>query len=686
MKNSLFKNTKVIIVFSIVFFILILSNHIVNLRILQNSINDLQIQTIKGASSYIETLLKSKISAIESINKIIVNKHIKKEKPYKEIFKNASKVVGFNQIFFSKNVEYNNTSIKMPSWHAKTLKNNKTTVLLPYKDENKLTDIVFICTPSTIDKNTISGVLCGTISLDNIKSKFLDIPLPHDGVIFLTDENNKIIIHEDNLELSDTFIIPEKSHDLSINNKNYSEDFIYSYIKLPYPKWNVILKLNKSKMHKSLNNQLLISIIIYISSLLVYFLLNIFYSRIYQKNEEKLIEANQLIQSFVDYNDKGYLVIDTNHNITYYNKQFLSILNIKEHFIQNSHLSAEFSAFQNAHLSFEFSLFKNTHFLSGFSLFQSLQAWRYDSIFRMLDMGETKLKTWDTTFSYLHNKKTIHIACNISQIIDQNKHYKGAALVLADITQQKELENTEKEHNDLFIQQSKMADLGEMIGAISHQWRQPLNANSIMLSNLLQFKEMGRLEDIIFEENINNMLTNINYLASTIDTFQDFYKVHKNPQQFEIKKTIEEMHLIIEPYCKNTGISIQINSDKDSYPCINFKNEFQQIIEILIINAKDSLLNMTNYSKNTILFNIKETETEYYIEIKDYGIGVHKNIQKDLFKPFVTSKGKKGTGSGLYLSRLIARKKLEGDLTIVSYKDPTIFLLRIKKKIKGKND
>lgn len=122
MKNSLFKNTKVIIVFSIVFFILILSNHIVNLRILQNSINDLQIQTTKGASSYIATLLKSKINAIESINKIIVNKHIKKEKPYKEIFKNASKVVGFNQIFFSKNLEYTNTSIKMPSWHAKTLK------------------------------------------------------------------------------------------------------------------------------------------------------------------------------------------------------------------------------------------------------------------------------------------------------------------------------------------------------------------------------------------------------------------------------------------------------------------------------------------------------------------------------------------------------------------------------------
>lgn len=685
MKNSLFKNTKVIIVFSIVFFILILSNHIVNLHILQNSINDLQTQTIKGATKNIATLLENKINAIESINKIIVDNHIKEDRPYEEIFKNASKVVGFNQVFFSHNLEYNNSFVNMPSWHKKTLNSNATTILLPYKDENALTDIVFICTPSTIGKDAVSGVLCGTISLENIKSKFLDIPLPHEGVIFLTDENNKIIIHQNNLELSNTFVIPEKGNDLSINNKNYSVDFIYSYIKLNYPKWNVILKLNKSEMHKSLNNQLLISIIIYISSLLVYFLLNIFYSQIYRKNEEKLLKANQLIQSFVDHNEKGYLVIGTNHNITYYNKQILDILNLKEHFIQNSHLSAEFAAFQNAHLSFEFSLFKNTHFLSGFSLFQSLQAWRYDSIFKMLDMGEKKLKTWDTTFSYLHNKKTIHIACNIAQIIDEDGQYKGVALVLDDITEQRKLEEKEKEHHDLFIQQAKMADLGKMIGAVSHQWRQPLNANSIMLSNLLQFKQMGRLDDSIFEENINNMLTNINYLSSTIDTFQDFYKVHKNPQKFELKSTIEEMHLIIEPYCKNTGISIKIESEKENYPCTNFKNEFQQIIEILIINAKDSLVNMINPSEKTILFRIKETQTEYHIEIEDNGIGIQKNIKKELFKPFVTSKGKKGTGSGLYLSRLIAKEKLQGDLQIVSYKGPTTFLLSIKKKIRVKN-
>lgn len=242
-----------------------------------------------------------------------------------------------------------------------------------------------------------------------------------------------------------------------------------------------------------------------------------------------------------------------------------------------------------------------------------------------------------------------------------------------------------KEQDTILFQQSKMTELGETIGAISHQWKQPLNSLSILLGNLLQFKKMGKLNDEIFEQNINQALNNTYYLSDTINTFRNFYAISHQKQEFELKKVIEETILILEPYFKNLPIKIEIEEKQKNIKCYNLKNEFQQIITSLILNSRYFLLEDKENNQKYIKITISENEDCYELLVEDNACGIKEEDMNKIFKPFYTTKKEKGTGLGLYLSYLIAREKLHGKLEILSYKNPTIFLLNIQKK-EEKND
>ncbi len=242
-----------------------------------------------------------------------------------------------------------------------------------------------------------------------------------------------------------------------------------------------------------------------------------------------------------------------------------------------------------------------------------------------------------------------------------------------------------KEQDTILFQQSKMTELGETIGAISHQWKQPLNSLSILLGNLLQFKKMGKLNDEIFEQNINQALNNTYYLSDTINTFRNFYAISHQKQEFELKKVIEETILILEPYFKNLPIKIEIEEKQKNIRCYNLKNEFQQIITSLILNSRYFLLEDKENNEKYIKITISENKDCYELLVEDNACGIKEEDINKIFKPFYTTKKEKGTGLGLYLSYLIAREKLHGKLEVLSYKNPTIFLLNIQKK-EEKND
>ncbi|QOY54224.1 hypothetical protein HUE87_10115 [Candidatus Sulfurimonas marisnigri] len=210
----------------------------------------------------------------------------------------------------------------------------------------------------------------------------------------------------------------------------------------------------------------------------------------------------------------------------------------------------------------------------------------------------------------------------------------------------------------LVLQQSKLASMGEMIGAIAHQWRQPLNALSISIQNLEYAYEDNLVDKEYLDKYTSKNLKTINFMSNTIDDFRNFFRVDKEKEGFSVKEAILGTISLQEAQLKNNGISLEVMGD--DFIVNGFYNEFQQVILNIISNSKDVLLDN----------NIKEPEIKIILEdnkilIKDNGPGINKDIINKVFEPYFTTKDKdKGTGMGLYMSKMIIEDNMGGKLLV----------------------
>ncbi len=240
---------------------------------------------------------------------------------------------------------------------------------------------------------------------------------------------------------------------------------------------------------------------------------------------------------------------------------------------------------------------------------------------------------------------------------------------IVDLTELKE-----KEH--LLFQQSKLASMGEMMSAIAHQWRQPLNALAALnmkVETKLEFQDTMDLEEYKpICENINNQL---NYMSKTIDDFRDFFIPSKKKIHFNICDVIENVFSMLKPQLESYNIEYSFNSD---YIYIDgFPNEFKQVIINILNNAKDAIV-MNHIKNGKIDVNIIKAKNKFIIFIKDNGGGIDLEIINKVFNPYFTTKFEsKGTGIGLYMSKMIIEKSMNGELKVESKNGETIFSITI---------
>ena len=209
------------------------------------------------------------------------------------------------------------------------------------------------------------------------------------------------------------------------------------------------------------------------------------------------------------------------------------------------------------------------------------------------------------------------------------------------------------EKEKLLIQQSKMATMGEMIGNIAHQWKQPLNlmsmSNSLVKLNQ-EDKDFSTKEEI--NEAIDNIDVSIKHLSTTIDDFRNFFKPDKEKREFDLKISFEKTHKLISSQFKNNDI--QLLEDIESIKVFGFPNELLQVLINIIKNAKDELIKLEKGKKRVLFIQTKVENNYAYIMIKDNAGGIPKNIMPRIFEAyFTTKKDDEGTGIGLYMSKQI---------------------------------
>lgn len=225
--------------------------------------------------------------------------------------------------------------------------------------------------------------------------------------------------------------------------------------------------------------------------------------------------------------------------------------------------------------------------------------------------------------------------------------------------------------NKLLISQSRQAAMGEMINIIAHQWRQPLTTVSTILSKIQVKQELELLTKIDLNNNIENITSVITHLSKTINLFQNYFK-EKNGKKISITKLFTSINIIILPIMEKNEIKNQFESLEDYI----IDDRLDHVLLNIYQNASDELIRNQNIKNKTICTKIfKNNKNQIEISIYDNAGGIPENIINKIFEPYFSTKGKNGTGLGLYMSKNIVENYIGGSLVVKNEKDGACFTI-----------
>ncbi len=222
----------------------------------------------------------------------------------------------------------------------------------------------------------------------------------------------------------------------------------------------------------------------------------------------------------------------------------------------------------------------------------------------------------------------------------------------------------ENRQKDLILnEQSKLVSMGEMIGNIAHQWRQPLSVISTGITGMQLEKTYGLLTDEKFENTCEIINNNAQYLSKTIDDFKNFVTGERVKKPFNLKKDIDSFLHLVEGTIKSTNIQIILSLDENII-LDGYENELTQCLINIFNNAKDVLL--SNEEMNRFIFITTKLENnQIIIQVKDNGGGILENVINRVFEPYFTTKHQsQGTGLGLHMTYNLIVEGMNGTLDV----------------------
>lgn len=241
-------------------------------------------------------------------------------------------------------------------------------------------------------------------------------------------------------------------------------------------------------------------------------------------------------------------------------------------------------------------------------------------------------------------------------------------------TIEKEVQNN-REKDGMLVQQSRLAAMGEMIGNIAHQWRQPLNALNLVLGNIEDAYEYSELTEECLHEQIALANNLIQTMSSTIDDFRDFFKSDGTQEAFDIGNAIRDALGIVGASFKNNEIAVEVITS-ESISVYGFKGQYRQVLLNILGNAKDALTDRhIQHGKITII--LTKEDDFAVVRIQDNAGGIQEDVIEKIFDPYFTTRAQ-GNGIGLYMSKMIIEKNMHGVLCAKNIEDGAEFVIKVK--------
>jgi signal transduction histidine kinase len=264
---------------------------------------------------------------------------------------------------------------------------------------------------------------------------------------------------------------------------------------------------------------------------------------------------------------------------------------------------------------------------------------------------------------YQNIKRLIFGLSNI--VAKKTKDYQELALQLEYKVNKEVIKNREKDQ--IMYQHARLAAMGEMIGNIAHQWRQPLNALTVLIQSFGIKNMSGGLTQEFIDKQVEEGLRLANQMSSTIEDFKNFFSPHKEREYFGVVQALKETLDLVEFFCKDEHIDIKLIA-KEEIRVYGYSNEFSQVILNLLNNARDNFKQKNIQKDRKIIIKVeRKNRPEPYVMISfvDNGGGIDEHIIDRIFEPYFTTKHKStGTGIGLYMSKQIIEKQMNGLVTM----------------------
>ena len=293
-------------------------------------------------------------------------------------------------------------------------------------------------------------------------------------------------------------------------------------------------------------------------------------------------------------------------------------------------------------------------------------------------------------------KARVKTHCELSNSKKELKHFNKEleALVVARTAELERLnahleervaEEVEKnmEKSRLMAQQSKLAAMGEMIGAIAHQWRQPLNAIGLMIQDVRAAYTYGELDPEYIQSFEDRAMSQVNFMSKTIDDFRMFFKTDREKTVFSAMGAVKAAIELISIQFGANGISIELESNFDDGETnvLGYPNELKQVVLNLLSNSKDAIYDKRKHlgeKFDGFIWVSISKEDKLCINVSDNGTGISESVAGRIFEPYFTTKRPgEGTGIGLYMSKMIIKNSFNGDIAFKNSDAGAVFTIFI---------
>jgi signal transduction histidine kinase/ABC-type uncharacterized transport system substrate-binding protein len=277
-----------------------------------------------------------------------------------------------------------------------------------------------------------------------------------------------------------------------------------------------------------------------------------------------------------------------------------------------------------------------------------------------------------------HNKEKIYLI-HQTDYIENIYKTSGTVTVLTDITKERQAIAEKAKHQEFIIQQSKLAEIGEIFSSIAHQWKSPLVEIATIAQEQI-FNAEGEIDEVN-NKYVNDIMIQVRYMTETINNFQKFIMPSTKKSVFDISESVYEMLEIIRHNMKYNYINVNVEvAPKTNLMILGYKNELMQTLLNIVNNAKDSIIKKrakSKIKKGEILISIKNINQCIQIEIEDNGEGIPKENLNLIFEPYFTTKVN-GHGIGLYMAKLIIEDKIGGEIKAKNTAQGAKFIIRME--------